>query len=260
MTAVFETGHAKNMANLLKYNQFLATLGTAYNPSISSITAPALTNLQITAKANLDAVKVAEDAWKDSTNKREIGFSPLEKFSVQLLGNLKSTDAPQQTVDDFSFLVNKMRGTSTKATKPNANKTGFPPVIVDEPNPVIIPPTKSNSQQSFDQKIEHFTKMILILQSVPTYTPNETETQVTTLQTQLTTLNTLNSNATNATALLKSARINRNTLFYTDNTGMLDIIKKSKNYILGAFGQGSQQYKTAISYKFVRVIPKKKAQ
>lgn len=257
MATVFETGHAKNMANLLKYNQFLATLGTAYNPSISTITSAALTTLQTTAKTNLDAVKLAEDTWKNTTNKREIGFGSLDKFAVQLLGNLKSTNAPQQTVDDFLFLVNKMRGSSTKA---DAGKIVLQPVIIAEPNPEDVPITKSTSQQSFDQKIEHFTKMILILQNVPTYTPNETQTQVATLQTQLTTLNTLNSNATNATALLKSARINRNTLFYTANTGMLDLIKKSKNYIQGAFGQQSQQYKTAISYKFVRVVAKKKAQ
>lgn len=258
MASTIETGHVKNVANLLKYNQFLATLGTAYNPSIANQTLSALTALQTTAKANLDNLKITEDAWKDATNKREIAFKPLDTFSTQLLGLLKSTDAPQQTVNDFSFLVEKMRGSSKKTTKADAGKiidtTTTPPIATD-PAPITI----STSQQSFDQKLEHFAKMIILLQGVPTYTPNETETQISTLQTKLTNLHALNDTATNATALLKSARISRNTLFYGTD-GMLDVIRKSKNYILGVFKKSSQQYKTAISFKFVRVVPKKKAQ
>jgi len=260
MASTIETGHVKNVANLLKYNQFLATLGIAYNPSIANQTLSALTALQITAKANLDNLKVVEDAWKDATNKREIAFKPLDTFSTQLLGLLKSTDAPQQTVNDFSFLVEKMRGTSNKTTKPSAGRLA-PPTNPNTPAPsdTPTPSTISTSQQSFDQKLEHFAKMILLLQGVPTYIPNETESQVTTLQTKLANLHALNDTATNSTALLKSARISRNTLFYGTD-GMLDVIRKSKNYILGVFKKPSQQYKTAISFKFVRVVPKKKAQ
>ena len=33
MSNYFETGHAKNVANLLKLNQLIATFGTTYNPS-----------------------------------------------------------------------------------------------------------------------------------------------------------------------------------------------------------------------------------
>lgn len=262
MTSISETGHVKNVANFLKYNQFIATLGSAYNPAASNLTQSALSALHITAKTNLDNLKIAEDAWKDATNQREIAFHPLDTFSTQLLGLLKSTDAPQQTVNDFLFLVEKMRGASKKTSKANKANPGksIPPVIIEEPTPTdpTVPTTISTSQQSFDQKLEHFAKMILLLQGVPTYLPNETETKILTLQSKLTTLHTLNDTATNATVLLKSARIARNTLFYSQD-GMLDVIRKSKNYILAIFGKSSQQYKAAISFKFVRVVQKKKA-
>jgi hypothetical protein len=255
MSTYFETGHLKNVANLLKYNQFVTTLGVTYNPSIPSIVLSALVAMQTTAQTKLDTVKTAEDNWKFESNNREIAFKALDAFSTQLLATLKSTDANQQTIDDFVFLVKKLRGDySGKLTKADAGKMANPSNI-----PIEVPPTKSSSQQSFDKKIEHFSKMVLLLQGVPSYTPNEAVLQVATLQTQLANLVTLNNTATNSVANLKAARIDRNTYFYAPNTGMLDVIRKSKAYIGGVYGKSSQQYKTALSYKFVRVVPKKNA-
>lgn len=264
MASTSETGHVKNVANFLKYNQFVATLGTTYNPSEPSLVLASLTTMQAAAKTKLDTVSTALDAWKDATNKREIAFNPLATFSRQLLGLLKSTSATQQAVDDFTYLVGKMRGDAEgKLTKADAGKVSNPEINSTSEEETQ---SKSTSQQSFDQKLEHFGKMILLLQSVPSYTPNEVNMQVATLQAQLATLQAqlatltaLNAIATNATATLKSSRIDRNTFYYTADTGMLDIIKKSKAYIQGVYGASSQQYKTAISYKFVRVIPKNKA-
>lgn len=257
MASTSETGHVKNVANFLKYNQFVATLGATYNPSIPSIVLTALTTMQATAKTKLDAVSTALDVWKDATNKREIAFNPLATFSTQLLGVLKSTNASQQAVNDFAFLVGKMRGdTGGKLTKADAGKVSNPETSSTSEEET---PSKSTSQQSFDQKLEHFGKMILLLQGEPSYTPNEVNLQIVTLQTQLTNLTALNAAATNATATLKASRIDRNTFYYTPDTGMLDIIKKSKAYIQGVYGNSSQQYKTALSFKFVRVIPKKNA-
>lgn len=255
MSTYFETGHLKNVANLLKYNQFVTTLGVTYNPSIPAITLSSLVAMQTTGQLKLDTIKTLEDAWKFDSNNREIAFKVLDSFSTQLLNTLKSTDANQQTIDDFVFLVKKLRGDySGKLTKADAGKIANPNSI-----PVVVPPTKSTSQQSFDKKIEHFSKMVLLLQGVPSYSPNEVVLQIATLQTQLANLIALNTTASNAVANLRAARIDRNTFFYAPNTGMLDVIKKSKAYIGGIYGKSSQQYKTALSYKFVRVIPKKNA-
>ena len=247
--ATYETGHVKNVANLLNYNQFITTLGATYNPSMATITLSALTAMQATAKLKLDAVTALADVWKTATNSREIEFKTLDSFSTQLFGTLKTTNAPQQTIDDFAFLVNKMRGNSGSAAKKAAAKAAE--TEQDGATKFI-----SSSQQSFDQKIEHFSKMILILQSVPTYAPNETNMQIASLQAKLANLQKLNTDATKSRADLKAARIDRNIFYYTPNTGMLDTIKKSKNYLLGLYGNTSQQYKVALSFKFVRVIPK----
>ena len=246
--ATYETGHVKNVANLLNYNQFITTLGATYNPSMATITLSALTAMQATAKLKLDAVTALADVWKTATNNREI--ETLNSFSTQLQSILKTTDASQQTIDDFAFLINKMRGNSGNAAKKAAAKSAIPNAEEDAPKFI------SSSQQSFDQKIEHFGKMILILQGIATYAPNEANMQIAALQAKLTNLQNLNVTATKASADLKAARIDRNTLYYGANTGMLDTIKKSKNYIGGLYGKTSQQYKAAVAFKFIRVISK----
>ena len=70
--------------------------------------------------------------------------------------------------------------------------------------------------------------MILILQSVSNYNPNETAYKVVTLQTQLANLITMNNTANTSYATLKAARIDRNTFFYAvfgEVTTGQDIVK-----------------------------------
>ncbi len=102
--------------------------------------------------------------------------------------------------------------------------------------------------------------MILILQSVPAYNPNETAIKIVTLQTQLTNLTNLNNAANTSYATLKNARIQRNLFFYAKDTGALDIVKQVKAYVKSVYGASSQQYAAVNAIKFTRVIPKKSAQ
>lgn len=255
MSNYFETGHAKNVANLLKLNQLIATFGTTYNPSNNAIKLAALTTLYTTANAKLSTVNASFTNWKNATNARELAFDPLSKQSTQILGSLQSLGVAQQTVDDFEFQVKKFRSTGSRTT----NTSNEPPTTPDtsDPNaPVTTTETSSisNSQQSFDNKLQHFEKMILILQSVSSYNPNEVAYKVVTLQSQLTNLVSLNNAANTSYANVKASRIDRNTFFYAPNTGMLDIVKQVKAYIKSVYGATSQQYKAASEIKFVRVI------
>ncbi|MBK9285682.1 MAG: hypothetical protein IPM51_15390 [Sphingobacteriaceae bacterium] len=101
--------------------------------------------------------------------------------------------------------------------------------------------------------------MILLLQSVPSYTPNEPTLQVAGLQTLLNNLTSLNNAANVSYANLKSARIARNLTFYANDTGMLDRVRRAKAYIKSIYGASSQQFIAANEIKFIRVVSKKKA-
>ena len=56
-----------------------------------------------------------------------------------------------------------------------------------------------------------------------------------------------------------STRIDRNLFFYDPTIGILELVKQSKEYIKSIFGAKSQQYKTAQTFRFTRVVPKKNA-
>lgn len=258
MSTFFETGHAKNAANLLKFNQLVVTFGTNYNPSNNAIKQTALTTLYTNANAKISAVNSSFTNWKNATNARELAFDPLSKLATQILGNLQSLGLPQQTIDDFESLVKKFRSNGSKLTKADAGVADMTPVekLPGEPVETIETKTNSTSQQSFDSKLQHFEKILLILQSITSYNPNEVAYKVATIQTQLTSLIALNNAANTSYANVKSTRIDRNTFFYAKTTGLLDIVKNAKAYIKSVYGATSPQYKAATDIKFVRVIAK----
>lgn len=247
MSSQFETGHVKNVANLLKYNQYLATLGASYNPPAPAISLAALNTLYTEAAARLEALKQAEDVWKTDTNNREVAFNNLGAFTTRLLGVLRSTSVSQQTITDLAALVAKMRGGSKKAALPKTSEPAATDGVTLAPEAAV---TRSSSRQSFDQRMDTFSKIVILLQGVAGYTPNEPELSIAGLQAQNAQLIELNTKANTADANLKAARNERNKFLYAPETGMLDLVKKSKAYVIGLYGRSSSEYKTALTYKF----------
>ena len=88
MSALTETGHAKNVANLLKLNQQIATYGLTYNPSNNAIKATVLATLYNTASTKLTTLNNLFTTWKNATNARELAFDPLAKQATQILASL----------------------------------------------------------------------------------------------------------------------------------------------------------------------------
>lgn len=252
MSTFFDSGHAKNAFNLDKLNQIIATFGASYNPANAAISAANLTLLHTNANAKINAVNLAFNDWKNSTNDREIVFQNLDKFSTQLLGALESMAVAPQTIADFRALVRKMRG-DAKLTKADAGIVANPPAVPTEDT------GNSNSQQSYDNKVQHFSQMVMLLQAEPLYSPNEIEFTLPKLQNKLALLASSNSAANASNAALKAARIDRNIFFYKAGTGLLALVKQVKAYVKSLFGATSQQYAEVAEVRFYRVVPANKA-
>ena len=82
------------------------------------------------------------------------------------------------------------------------------------------------------------------------YTPNETELQVSTLDTQLKDLRTANTNVGNAYTAISNSRISRNKILYNETTGLCQTALEVKNYIKSVFGATSPEYKQVSKLKF----------
>ena len=251
MSTYIESGHAKNTANFDHLIALLLTYGTNYTPSSPSL---AITNLQTVltnAQTALTTVKNEYNGWKNATNGREIAFDPLKGLSTRLLNTLVAVGANEQTIKDYKTLNAKVQG--SKLTKADAGIIEDPNADTANKTTLPVKKTVSVSQQSFDNLIEHYDKIIKLLASVPAYNPTETALKVATLQTTLANLKTLNTAAYTSAAKVSNARIARNKILYENPDALIVLAKAVKAYIKGKFGASSPEYGQVSSIKFTRV-------
>ena len=251
MSTYIESGHAKNTANFDHLIALLLTYGTNYTPSSPSL---AITNLQTVltnAQTALTTVKNEYNGWKNATNGREIAFDPLKGLSTRLLNTLVAVGANEQTIKDYKTLNAKVQG--SKLTKADAGVIEDPNADAANKTTLPVKKTVSVSQQSFDNLIEHYDKIIKLLASVPAYNPTETALKVATLQTTLVNLKTLNTAAYTSAAKVSNARIARNKILYENPDALIVLAKAVKAYIKGKFGASSPEYGQVSSIKFTKV-------
>ena len=242
MASTSETGHKKNISHFSQLIQFCQSYGATYNPSKNSLKIPQLQTQLTSVETNFDAVNTTNVAFKIAENNRIDAFKDLKKLGTRLVGALDVTDASKQLVKDAKTVNAKLQG--GKLTKADAGKTANPEVLNTTSK------TISNSQQSYDNLIDHFSKLIAILATEPTYIPNETELQLTTLNTQLTNLKNLNNAVANAYTTVSNARIARNNSMYNPTVGMCQVAKEVKAYVKSVFGATSPQFKQVNKLEF----------
>ena len=236
MSSNSEKGHAKNVANFETEISFCTAYGTAYNPSKESLKLEALNSLLFQSRTSLSEVINAKNLLDLAINERQIAFSTLKPTSTRIMNALGATDASKQTIDDAKSINNKIQGkrVSAKPTEGEEKKT------------------ISTSQQSYDSLVDNFSKLIDLIASEPSYTPNETELQVRTLATYVRQLHTANTNVINANTVYSNTMISRDNTMYSNDTGLVDIALNVKKYVKSVFGATSPQYKQVSKLEFTR--------
>lgn len=250
MTKISETGHAKNVATFEDLISFCTAYGTAYNPSKNSIKLPALNTLLAAARGNLVALNTAFTAFNNATNNRVVAFDPLEKLVTRIVNALDATDAKKQTVSDAKGISRKMQGrradplATILPTALSSDATSPPVTTLPSDNTISV------SQLSYDSQIENLSRMITLLSSEPLYLPNENDLKVTALNTLLANYRALNTAVINATTGLSNARIARNKILYSNDTGLCDVAQEVKKYVKSVFGAKSPEYKQISGLNF----------
>jgi polyribonucleotide nucleotidyltransferase len=235
MAKTFETGHAINVAYFETLILFCVGYGAAYNPSKNGIKITVLNDLLASSRGAIQTVLDGVTVYNNAINDRQLVFEGLKPLSTRLLNGLQVTDASNKTIEDAKGFNRKIQG--TRAQKIDLNAT---------------PDTKfvSSSQQSFNQQIEHLSKLTSLLQAEPTYNPNETELKTATLLALIANMRIANTNVANAYTNISNARISRNKLLYDENTGLYNTSLEIKKYIKSVFGATSPEYKQISGIKF----------
>ena len=230
MASTSETGHAKNVANLQDLISFVTGYGATYNPTKNALMLPQLNALATTAQTSLADVVTINTAYNNKVNERVTAFSGLKALSTRLVNALETTDATAQVIKDAKGFNRKLQGKRAS--------TATTPIDPNTPAPATI----STSQQSYDQQIQHLAGLISVLQSEPSYAPNETELAIATLTAKQADLTAKNNEVSTAYTNISNSRIARNTTLYADNTGLVEIATEVKKYIKSLFGASSPEF------------------
>jgi hypothetical protein len=241
MASTSETGHAKNVANLQDLISFVIGYGATYNPTKNTLKLPQLNTLATTSQTNLADVVTKDTAYNNKVNERVAAFSTLKPLSTRLVNALEITDASTEKVKDVKGLNRKMQGKKASATNS--------PIDPSTPAPITI----STSQQSYDQQIQHLAGLISVLQSEPSYAPNETDLKIVTLTAKQADLTAKNNAVATAYTNISNSRIARNNALYSTNTGLVDIATEVKKYVKSIYGATSPQFAQVKGIEFKKV-------
>ncbi|MEI9943984.1 MAG: hypothetical protein WDN26_07140 [Chitinophagaceae bacterium] len=245
MSSTIETGHTKNVANFEQLISFCKGYGAAYNPSKLTLNTAQLDAKLAAAKTILSGVRQSETAFNNITNTRMQAFKPLRPLATQLVNALDATDASAETVKDARTINRKLQG--QRAVPKETASAGAGPATTPADK------TISASQQSFDQQIAHFSKLVQLLESDTNYQPNEAHLKTPELQAKLVTLQTANTAVINAYTTWSNDRIQRDNLLYNPVVGIKKTGEDVKFYIKSVFGASSPQYKQVSGIAFKQV-------
>ena len=245
MTNTSETGHAKNVTNLESLITSIIALETSYNPSRDSIKLTSLQTLLTASTESLNAVNIAQAAYSNAVAARKVAFEPFSKLITRVMNSLKASGASTQVVQSARTIVRKLQGRRASAKITEEEKKALE-AEGKEVNQI------SASQMSFDNRIENFDRLIMLLSSIPLYNPNEADLKVETLKTLHNQLKEKNTEVILPIVQLSNSRMNRNKILYNENTGLVDVALDSKTYIKSIFGATSPQYKQISKLRFIR--------
>ena len=243
MASTTETGHANNVANFESLITSATAFGTSYNPSKDSIKVPALQTLLTASKESLNALNIAQSAYSNAVAARESAFEPFSKLITRVNNALKASDTTVQVDESAQTIVRRLQGKRASAKLSDEDKKALE-AEGKEVNQI------SAAQLSYDSKLENLDKLIMLLTSVPLYSPNEEDLKVESLKTLYSQFKALNNDVLTVIIQLSNARISRNDILYKPLTGLVDIAFDAKVYIKSVFGATSPQFKQVSKLSF----------
>ena len=235
MASTSETGHNKNVANFSTAYQILEEMNTLYNPSNSKIQLVNLDFVRSSLQITIAELNNNKPIYKNAVADRENAIAPLGKLMTKTLNYAKSIDISATDKENITAQAKKIRG-DQKPKKVNPE--------------TIETDGISTSQMSYDSRIANLDTYINQLSSHPEYVPNETEIQITSLQTLQTNLITLSSAVNSAGNALITSRSNRNNILYNNNINVIQLIKDIKAYLKSLGDAGKPYYNAIVKLQF----------
>ena len=241
MASNSEVGHAKNVANLQKLIQQVSVFSN-YNPPVEYLKISELETLYNQALQQLGEVDTKRNAYKDAIYARQVAFEDLKETSTKIINQLEILNLSQGKIDQAKSLNREIQGSKIKKV-PNP----------DQPVPDADP--HSTSRQSYTQLAANFSTLLELLSTLPEYQPNEEELTVAKLTDYNNTLLSSTLPVDQTLAEFNNQLIQRNNLFYKEDTGLYSIAQNVKKYVKSVYGATSPEFAAVSDIKFTDQKP-----
>ena len=236
MSKQYETGHAKNVANLQKLIEQV-TVYTSYNPPVENLTIANLQTLYTTSLAKLDAVEEKRTANKSAIHNRQVAFENLKPLCTRIINHIEILGLSEGTLDQAKSLNRLIQGGKKSTTTSR------------EENEEDIN-TVSTSRQSYTQQADNFGILLQLLSTITNYNPNLEELKLENLTTYQASLMTVTQTVDQTEAELNAKFIERNNILYAEGTGLYSIAQNVKKYVKSIYGATSPEYSNVSKIKF----------
>ncbi|QTD38011.1 hypothetical protein JL193_01515 [Polaribacter batillariae] len=236
MSKQYETGNAKNVANLQKLIEQV-TVYTAYNPPVDNLKIVNLNTLYTNSLNAITEVEEKRNANKNAIHTRQQAYLNLKSTSTRIINQLEILGLSEGVLAQAKSLNNLIQG-SKKKKKEVDKETG------EEKK------TASTSRQSYTQLADNFSKILQLLATIPTYNPNLEELKLVNLTAYHTTLVESTKNVDITEAELNTKLIERNKILYENGTGLYAIAQNVKKYVKSIYGATSPEYSNISKIKF----------
>ncbi len=236
MSKQYETGHAKNVANLEMLIEQITTF-TSYNPSIDNLKIPAVTTLYNTALASLNSVTDKRIANKNAIHIRQDLYIKLKSTTTRIINQLDILNLNEGIFEQAKSLNRLIQG-SSKSNNNEQKEEG------QQGN------SKSTSRQSYTQLAENFSRLLQLIETITTYNPNIDDLKLANLTTYQTELVNATQTVNQTDAELDTEIIERNNILYNEATGVYEIGQNVKKYVKSVYGATSPEYTNVSRIKF----------
>lgn len=236
MSAQYETGHARNVANFQKLMEQVGVFAE-YNPSVAGLTLENLNTLYSQGLAAVNEVEAARIAYKNAVHARQETYEPLSPTATRIINHLELLNLPSGTEAQARSLVNSIRGTQ-------------PPKKEVPDDPDVATRTVSTSRRSYTQMAENFSKLLQLLGTIPSYTPNTEDLKHETLTAYYNQMVGNTQTVDQTEAALNKAIIARDTVLYAEATGLYTIAQNVKKYVKSLYGTTSTEYEKVVRIAF----------
>ena len=230
-----EVGHAKNVANFTALIQLLEEMGPLYQPTNPAIAIANLILLRNKLTTSIQNLSDKIPPFKIAVANRENAFRDLSKRATRVKNSFNSVGFSEAEKDNVIAIVKKIRGDQPIRKAANLENAQTESI--------------SNAQLSYTSRANHLQALASLLNSYPTYTPNEEELTTVNLIALYNQLQELNNEAASKTFALITARKERNDLLYNNPGNLLSLVTPIKNYMKSVTG-AQDYYRAAVALKF----------